>query len=154
MGELVGIDDRTDGVARAVGDFEREQVDQAPLGVERQAGRLAVDLGPDELRTELGIAREELQQQAVDVLFGVDRLGQSAALPAAVAVEDDVGGEELDQVGDLAVLGGVEEFARERLLLLAVTLWRVPPSSMRRWARTKIWRQFASFLWTISAISS
>src|SRR5438067_3531545 len=64
VGELVGVDDRPDSLDGAVGDLEGEDVDQASLGVERQDGRLAVDVGRDHPRVELAIGLEEADQQA------------------------------------------------------------------------------------------
>lgn len=119
MVQLVGVDHGSDGLHLAVGDVEREDVDDAPFGVVGDRPGLAVD--PDQLAVcaHLLAPAEQPEDEPGDTVPPVEGLGRGPCLAAAVADGDGIGREQLEQGSQVAAGGGGEEPAGHLVALLA-----------------------------------
>jgi hypothetical protein len=119
MAQLVGVDDGPDRLDQAVGDVQDEHVDHAALGVVGDPAGLAVH--PGRLDVDAHLRGPAVQpEHEPDHLFGPgQRLGDRPGLAAAVAHHDHIRGDQLEQAGHVAALGGGEEPAGDLILLLA-----------------------------------
>ena len=111
----------------AVGDVERKDGDELSLAVEEQRARLTVDLRASERGADHDHLAAEAEQKSGDVVAAVDRPAPGRAFAAAVAVDDDVVGQQPDEAVGVAVLDCVEEAVGEALPLLARGLEPRPP---------------------------
>ncbi len=119
VAQLVGVNDGADRLHDAVGDVEREDVDDPLLGVEQDRAGLAVHLVQLDADAQAGELASPAGEEAADTVAADDRARPGRRLAAAVAVDDDIRGEHVDQRLDVAVLDGGEEALRESLSLLA-----------------------------------
>jgi hypothetical protein len=115
--ELVGVDDRADGLDAAVGDVEGEDAEQAAGRVEDERAGVAVDLGRGDDHADGAAAPGQAEEEPRDPLGAVDGDGHGRGLAAAVAVDDGVGGQQADQALGVALVDGGEEPAGELLAL-------------------------------------
>ena len=119
MLQLVGVDHGPDGLHLAVGDVEGEDVDHTALGVVGDRAGLAVDPTKLAVGPHLLPAAEQPEHEPGDPFCPGQRLGQRPGLAAAVADHDHVGGEQFEQVGQVAAVGCGEEPAGHLAALLA-----------------------------------
>jgi hypothetical protein len=117
MAELLGIDDRADGLDEAIGDLDRNDIDQAAVRVEEHRARLAVYLGSPHAQAELPRLPADAGQELRDAVAAEDRARPRRGLAAAVAVDGCIGGDELDQALEVALADGRKEAVGERLAL-------------------------------------
>src|SRR6266516_8015152 len=154
VGELVRVGDPADGLDYAVDDLERHDRGDAALLVHEHHAGLPVELGRRQRPAEPRGLRERADHQLRDALAPVDRLRPGRRLAAAVAVHDDVRGEQLDQRVRVAELRRGEEPPRELVALLARGFEPRPSLVDVALARTYSCRQLSSLRWTIFAISA
>jgi len=115
--ELVGVDHGPDRLNDAVGDVEGQDVDHEVFGVVGHQARLAVDPGRLAAGAQvLGPARDA-EHEAGHPLGPEERLSCRPGLAAAVPDHDHVGGEQVEQAGQVAARGRGEEPARHLLAL-------------------------------------
>ena len=126
----------------------------APVRVVEHRARLAVDLVQLHRDAQPRSCAARAPRQAADAVAADDRARPGRTLAAAVAVHDDIGGEQLDQAVHVAVVDGLEEALGELVALPPATPRSAACSSTWRRARTASWRQLSSLLPTIAAISS
>ena len=119
MLELVGVDHGTHRLYPAVGDIEREDTGHPAFGVVGHRSRLAVDQGRHGVRALLVRPPEQPEQEPGDPVRPVGRLEQGLALAAAVAHQDHVRGEELEQAVQVTAARRLEEPAGHLVALLA-----------------------------------
>ena len=118
MVELVGVDHGPDRLHHAVGDVEGEDVDNPALRVVGDRPGLAVDRRQLEACAQLRPPAGQSEHEPGDPLRALGRLGRRPGLPAAVADQDHVRSEQLEQGGQVAALGGGEEPAGDLVALL------------------------------------
>jgi hypothetical protein len=117
MLELVGVDHGPDRLDYAVGDVEGQDVDHETFGVVGHQARLAVDPGGLAAGAQLLGPARDAEHEARDPFCPVERVGCRPGLTAAVPDHDHVGGEQLEQAGQVAARGGGEEPARHLIAL-------------------------------------
>ena len=128
VAQLVGVDDRAHGLDLALRDVEDHDADQPALEVVDQRPRLPVDLrAAQDEAAQAGARAQPRRQRTRHTGAAVDRAGEGGRLAAAVAAEHDVVGQQLLERFEIALLGGREEAARQRLALLARRLEPGPP---------------------------
>ena len=113
--ELVRIDDRPDRLDAPLEDVENHHVEEPAVVRPDERARLTVD---GDLLDAEAVGRNRRSkgcQQADHLVAAIDRLRQRRAVAAAVPVDDDVGGEDVDQGCEVAVLDGGEEALGEPL---------------------------------------
>src|SRR5262249_49812418 len=119
MLQLLGIDDRADRLDDAVRNVDRDDIDQTLGRVEEHRARWAVDRAPVAGQATLRPRGVAAPQQRGPILASDDRLRPGRDVTAAVAVDDDVRREQLDEAIHVALADGVEEPRREPVSLLA-----------------------------------
>ena len=119
MGELVRVGDPADGLDEAVGELDRHDRGDAALVVEEHEAGLAVELGRHDGSADFRDLREHAGHQLRDALASVDRPRPGGRLAAAVAVHEDVRGEQFDQRVRVTELCRGEEPLRELVALFA-----------------------------------
>src|SRR5262245_64030175 len=120
VSQLVGVDDPADAPDLTTGDVERTHADQPLLGVEKERSGIAVDL--DGTQRDTGYEHDPadpVDDGASDPGAAAQRAGERGSLSAPVAGELDVVGEQSLEPGQIALLGGGEEPARQFIALLA-----------------------------------
>src|SRR5439155_9812193 len=105
------------GLDDAVGDVEREHVDEPSVPIDDDRAGLAVHLRRLDGDAELAHLPAEADQQAADALPAGDRMRPRRARSAAVAVDDDVAREQVEQSLEVTSADGREEPRREALAL-------------------------------------
>jgi hypothetical protein len=116
--KLVRVEDRPDRLYEAVGDVERDHVDDPLLRVEHEGTGLAIHLVRLQRYPELHDLASEAGEDRADAIAAEDRPWERRHLAAAVAVHGDVRSEQLYQRIDVTVLEGREEARGEPLLFL------------------------------------
>lgn len=119
MAELVGVDHGPDRLHLAVGDVEGEDIDHPPLRVVGHGTGLAVDPYQLGAGTHLLPAAKQPDQEPCRPFWPVQRPGCRPGLAAAVADHYHVGGEQFEQVGQVAARGRGKEAAGHLVALLA-----------------------------------
>ena len=119
MPEFVRVDYGPDRLHQAVGDVERENADDAPVGVVGDRAGLAVDPGRLEADAPLRAQAGQPEHEPGHPVPPVDRPGHRPRLAAAVAGHDHVRREQLEQGGQVTALGRGEEPAGHLVALLA-----------------------------------
>src|SRR3954464_15746093 len=87
VAELVRVDDRAHRLDPAVGDVERDDVNQAAFRIQELRARLAIDMHRLRADAQVGAEAEPGVQQLDEAFAPVDRALHARALVAAVAVE-------------------------------------------------------------------
>src|SRR6266542_2958320 len=90
VAQLVGVNDGADRLHDAVGDVEREDVDDPLLGVEQDRAGLAVHLVQLDADAQAGELASPAGEEAADTVAADDRARPGRRLAAAVAVDDDI----------------------------------------------------------------
>src|SRR5690606_21745821 len=97
VAELVRVDDAADRPHAPAGDVQREDADDPVFGVAHHGARQAVHLPALEAQAELPHLLAEAREEARDAVRANDRRLPLRRLPAAIAVDGDVLGEDLDR---------------------------------------------------------
>ena len=126
MPELVRVQHRPDRHHDAVGDLERRHPHSPPTGVGERDPRLAVHERGPVGEAELGGLLAPADERLRDPLGADERHGDRRRLAAAVAVDDGVRRQEVDQPVGVALLPRHEEAARDLLALLAADVEPAP----------------------------
>src|SRR3954447_16373040 len=116
--ELVGIDDRPDRLHGAVDDVEDEDVDEAAVRIAHEGAGLTVAAAPLEPPAGRAHSLAETGEEAGDPFGTDDRRAPLRHLAAPVAVDDGIGGEDVDEALDVSVRDGREEAGREPVAVL------------------------------------
>jgi len=119
MPELVGVDYGPDRLHQAVGDVEGPDSGHPAFAVVGHRTGLAIDQGRHGVGAVLLRAAEQPEHEPGDPDRPVQRLAPGAALAAAVADRDHVGGEELQQAVQVTAADRLEEPAGYLVTLLA-----------------------------------
>ena len=109
MLELVGVDHGPDRLNDAVGDVEGQDVDHEAFGVVGHQARLAVDPGWLAAGAQVLYPARDAEHEAGHPLGPEEWLSCRPGLAAAVPDHDHVGGEQVEQAGQVAARGGGEE---------------------------------------------
>ena len=111
MGELVGIQDRSDGDHDAVGDLERGDPERVSARLIEDEARLAVDERRPVCESTLASLAAPADERFRDALGADERDRDRRRLAATVAVNGRVGGEEFDERRRVAFFPRAEEAA-------------------------------------------
>jgi len=116
--QLVRVDHGSDRLHRAVVDVEREHVRDPPLGVEHERAGLAVHVVELEGDAQLGHLLADPGEELAHAVPADDRSRPRRRVATAVAVDDDVGSEHLDERIDVPLGDRVEEPRGQAFALL------------------------------------
>jgi hypothetical protein len=97
----------------AVRDVIRHHAHEAAGGIEERGTRLAVDVRTPHLHVERSRVPAHAEEEPNDAVTSEDRPAPRRARPAAVAVDDEVAGQHLDQALHVAVADRSEEAVGE-----------------------------------------
>jgi hypothetical protein len=116
--ELIGVDHGPDRLNDAVGDVEGQHVDHQAFGVVGHQARLAVDPGRLTAGVQLCRPARDAEHEAGHPQGPEERLSCRPGLTAAISDHDHIGGEQVEQAGQVAARDRGEEPARHLLALL------------------------------------